>query len=167
MKAFVIVTVAALIGVLSGCEIAPDNRATHSAADTLLVRSYADDALRNGIITQHTLYPFHFVANSAELNELGRHDLAILAGHFKRHPGHLNVRRGREDAKLYAQRVQAIVESLKQAGVDAEQMTTGDALPGGEGMSSERVVSILSEKSAGGPGTTTTVHQGPSSTPQE
>lgn len=108
-----------------------------------LVSSYNDLAMQNAIIAQHTLYPYHFVKNGAVLNELGQRDLAVLAGHFKEYPGQLNVRRDDLSAEIYSARVDHTLDLLKKAGVDAQRISVSDGMPGGSGMTSERVLIIL------------------------
>ena len=107
-----------------------------------LVNSYNDLAMQNAIITQHTLYPYHFVKNSAELNELGQRDLSILAGHFKENPGQLNVRHDGLSMDIYTARVKLVLGELKKAGVDAERISISDGMPGGPGMTSKQVILI-------------------------
>ena len=114
------------------------------AEDKWMAVTVQDAAIRNGILTQQMLYPYHFVQNSAELNALGTMDLAVLADHYRLYPGELGIRRGNTRAELYDARVKAVRESLAMAGVDTSRMKVGtDSLPGGEGMASERVIRVL------------------------
>jgi hypothetical protein len=108
-----------------------------------LVKSYNDIAMQNAIISQHTLFPYHFITNGAELNELGRRDIAALTSHFIRYPGKLNIRRHNTAADLYEARVNLVHERLQQAGIDMERIRISDDMPGGSGMTSERVLVIL------------------------
>lgn len=103
-------------------------------------------SLNNAIIAQHTLYPFHFVSGSAELNSLGQRDLNVLANHLVKSPGDVNVRRGDAPQALYEARVKAVLERLAAAGVQGGSVAVKDGLPGGDGMPSERVIVILKEK---------------------
>jgi len=115
-----------------------------------LVDSYNNLAMQDAILAQHTLYPYHFVKNGAQLNELGRRDLAVLAGHFKQNPGRLNIRRDNVSPDLYNARVQFVLNELQKAGVVAGRIAVADGMPGGSGISSERIVTILSSgKDAG------------------
>ena len=127
-----------------------------------LVNSFNDLAMQNALVSQHTLYPYHYVKNSAEFNELGQRDFAILASHFKKYPGQLNVRRDGIAPDIYEARVKRVLEGLKEAGVDVERTAVSDGMPGGSGMSSERIVTILakSEKTSTRTATTTTVTTG-------
>jgi uncharacterized membrane protein YgcG len=114
------------------------------AGDKWLAATVQDAAIRNGILTQQMLYPYHFVENSAELNELGAMDLAVLADHYRLYPGDLGIRRGHTRAELYDARVKAVREGLAMAGVDTSRMKLlADSLQGGEGMASERVIHVL------------------------
>jgi len=111
-------------------------------------------SLYNAIITQHTLYPYHFLNGSGELNELGARDLSVLTDHFLHAGGDLNVHRGTASQTVYEARVKTVLERLSAAGVSADAVAVKDGLPGGDGISSERVIVILKEKmSKGGSGT--------------
>ncbi len=98
--------------------------------------------INNAIIAQHTLFPYHFTPNGETLNELGLRDLAVLASHYRRYPGKLNIRRGNTDPAIYVARVRHALASLGDAGVDTNRIATYDGLPGGEGMTSEQVLII-------------------------
>lgn len=124
-----------------------------------LISSYNDIAIQNAIVSQHTIYPYHFVKNAAQLNELGRRDVAVLAGHFMKHAGDLNIRRSDTPVDLYEARVNAVVERLQLAGVDMKRMNIADAMPGGSGMASERIVIILEEASKATSSTSSTTTQ--------
>ena len=110
----------------------------------------ANAAMNNAIVAQHTLYPYHFEAGSARLNELGNRDLNVLVDHFLQAGGGLNVRRGGAAQPLYEERVKAVLERLAAAGVAEGAVSVQDGLPGGEGMSSERVIVLLKEKMSKG-----------------
>lgn len=113
-------------------------------------------AINKAVVTQHVIYPYHFVSNSAELNPIGLRDLSVLADHYRKHPGALSVRRSGASQTLYDQRVLAIMDTLKASGVAIERLTLGDTYPGGEGISSERLVMILREPAVLSGGTTGT-----------
>jgi len=121
----------------------PNNRLINSQ----LVNSYNDIAIQNAIVSQHTLFPYHFVKNGAELNELGQKDLAALTSHFINYPGHLNIRRHNTTEDLYDARVNMVRERLQEAGIDMERISVSDDMPGGSGITSERVLVILERAS--------------------
>jgi hypothetical protein len=114
---------------------APFNRWT---IDTL-----NDESISNAIVAQHTLYPYHFDNGSAQLNSLGERDVKVLAAHYVRSPGELNIRRGGADTALYEARVQSVTKLLTKFDVPAASIKVADKLPGGDGVSSERAVTIL------------------------
>jgi len=145
-----------LVGSLSvGCQENLQESQRDRDLDVGLVNSLNDAGVENAIIAQHTLYPYHFVPNAEELNELGLRDLSVLARHFAQHEGILNVRRGETPAELYEARVTSVIEGLKKAGVDVGRMAIADSMPGGPGMPSERVVTVV-EKSLEGRGSAQT-----------
>lgn len=113
-----------------------------------LVKSFNDMAMQNAIISQHTLYPYHFVKNGAELNELGQRDLSVLSWHFRDNPGVLNVRRDGISEALYKGRVEKVAASLENEGVESGRIDIADGLAGGPGMTSEKVLTILENTTA-------------------
>ena len=144
------ITVAISAATLAGCEggwieeerVELDRM---SKVDVELVRTYYDTGVRRALIAQHTLYPYHFVDNAAQLNDLGLRDLTVLAEHYQENPGPLNVRRGKTPDALYDARVAAVRAALADAGVHAK-IDVGDALPGGQDMPSEKVIRILQDE---------------------
>jgi hypothetical protein len=118
--------------------------------DAAIVRAHQDDFEAAGIIRQHTIYPYHFVAETATLNELGQRDVAILAGHYASlsvdrgmPPGALSVRRGDASPGLYDARVRAVTAELARGGVPNDRVRIADAVPGGDGMLPGRIKVVL------------------------
>jgi len=143
-----------LAGVLlAGCEEEQAASKNQKNLDVELVNTVNNLQVENAIITQHTLYPYHFATDGAGLNDLGQRDLMVLARHFKEHPGVLNVRQGETGAELYSARVAQVQSRLKEAGVDTGRMTISDGMPGGPGMRSEAIVTTT-PKTSGGSSTT-------------
>lgn len=146
-----------LIGVLGltlmGCSSARYKSNAHdwnttrrSTMNQWMVQDLQDESIRNAVISAHTLYDHHFVANAADLNELGERDLGMLGAHYADHPGALSVRRGRASAELHAARVQVVRDTLAGHGVELERVSVDDRLPGGDGMAGSMVLRILDEK---------------------
>ena len=100
-------------------------------------------ALRQAVLSQSTLYPYHFVVGAAELNELGWRDMEILAAHFALHGGQLSLRRGDTGEELYEERLKAVETSLAAAGVEPGRVRVHGGLPGGDGTTAERVLEVL------------------------
>jgi len=145
-----IITAAVLFCIIvTGCGQSVEQGPDKHLINSRLINSYNDTAIENAVIAQHTLFPYHFVQNGAELNELGQRDLAVLTGHFMKHPGRLNIRRHDIPAELYEARVNLVRERLQQAGINVERMNISDGMPGGSGMASERVLVILEDKAQG------------------
>ena len=134
---------------IAGCEENVQNKSDNRLINSQLIHSYNDIAIQNAIVSQHTLFPYHFVTDGAELNELGQCDLAALTSHFIKYPGHLNIRRGKIAADLYEARINMVYERLLDAGIDKKRISISDAMPGGSGITSERMLIILSQKSRG------------------
>jgi hypothetical protein len=134
-------------GLLAGCEEEATEGKASKNLDVELVNTLNNIGVENAIITQHTLYPYHFVTDGEKLNDLGQGDFAVLAKHFKEHPGLLNIRRGEASDALYEARVASVMAGLKETGVETSRVSVSDAMPGGTGMPSERVVTILQKES--------------------
>ena len=130
-----------------GCQEKMEESTSNQLINSQLVKSYNDIAMQNAIVSQHTLFPYHFVTNGAELNELGQRDLAALTSHFIKYPGRLNIRRHNTTADLYEDRVNLIHERLQEAGIDMERIHISDNMPGGSGITSERILIILKRPS--------------------
>jgi len=146
MKQVAFATFTSMMLLTTGCNEPKSSSAAPAASDERDVNIaetnwYNESAIDNAIITQHTLYPYHFVPDAPSANELGDHDLLVLIEHYKSHPGKLNVRRGNTSTELYQARVNFVVERMFNAGVRLGPIE--DGFPGGEGMSSERVLVVL------------------------
>jgi len=100
-------------------------------------------SLHQAILNQSTLYPYHFVHATAELNELGWRDMQVLAEHYLAHGGALSVRRAGADDQLYAARLESVQAALTTAGVEPGRVRLSDSPPGGAGTTSERVLEVL------------------------
>ena len=137
------------IGILlMGCQENAAQGPDELAVNTRLVNSYNDTAVQNAIISQHTLYAYHFVQDGPELNEIGERDLVVLTSHLATNGGQVNIRRQDTPAELYQARVNTVQERLRDAGIDMKRVRISEGMPGGSGMASESVVVILQSKEA-------------------
>ena len=143
VNASLVILLALTLFVLSGCEeqvkTKPVDKAMINAAQVNLLN---DIAMENAIIAQSTLYPYHFIKNSEQLNELGERDLSVITEEFKKYPGMLNLQQGNTPSDLYQKRVDLISQNLEKAGVDMTKVSIVDTMPGGSGMPSDDVVEI-------------------------
>ena len=130
---------------LCGCqeEQADTNTVDTDAVNKKIVDTYSDLAIQNAIIAQHTLYPYHFVNNGAQLNGLGERDLSVLVQHFQNNPGQLILQQGGTESLLYQSRAQTVYEKLLQGGIPDEKIRIADGMPGGNGMASNAIIEIL------------------------
>lgn len=141
MRVLISLTICALLAAaLAGCEITERHQ---REVNTQIMQSVSDRAIQNAIVAQQTIYPYHFVADGPSLNDLGRCELAVLAAHYREHPGMLNVRQGSTPPDLYQARVKAVSDALAEAGVPAERVRIADDMPGGAGMSSQHVLKVI------------------------
>jgi len=151
MRSSFLISGVAALALLGGChndkhETTSKEEVDQIAADKWFVTSAQDTAVKNGIIAQHTIYAYHFVPDSAQLNDLGVKELMILSDHFKANSGQLNVRQGDASEELYKARLQTINAELRHAGVVPEHVVIADNFPGGKGMRSERVVKAIKDE---------------------
>lgn len=108
-----------------------------------MVEDYYLRQVNAGIVREQMLYPYHFVVNGTALNALGRRDLYVLTQHYMLYPGHLGIRHGDESKELYEARVKAVVDAMTAAGIRMDRVKVTDGLPGGDGVTSDRVVLIM------------------------
>ncbi len=66
-----------------GNEYVYDDVVGQRSANREMATSQYDEQTKNGVIRQKTVFAYHFVADAPALNELGEHDLTILARHYK------------------------------------------------------------------------------------
>ncbi|MHC4290185.1 MAG: OmpA family protein [Planctomycetota bacterium] len=130
---------------LCGCQEkqAGTNTVDESEVNRKIVDTYSDLAIQNAIIAQHTLYPYHFVNNGAQLNGLGERDLSVLVQHFQDNPGQLILQQGGTESLLYQSRAQTVYEKLLQGGIPDGKIQITDGMPGGDGIASNSIIEIL------------------------
>ena len=122
-----------------------------SQVNRKIVDTYSDLMIQNAVIAQHTLYPYHFVNNSALLNNLGERDLAVLIQHFQENPGQIAVQQGKTDKLLYQSRAQTVYEKLLAGGVPDSKIKIVSEMPGGDGIQSNAVIEILATEKTSSP----------------
>ena len=130
---------------LVGCqeEQVNPNAVDSSEVNRKVVDTYSDLAIQNAIIAQHTLYPYHFVNNSAQLNALGDRDLSVLIQHFQENPGQINIPQGGTESLLYQSRAQTVYEKLLAGGIPDDKIRIAGGMPGGQGIQSNAMIEIL------------------------
>lgn len=143
MRTTVTVMMGVALGATVGCESLRQGFGDHGPTNKRMIESLRQTSISSAIIVQRTLYPYHFVPGTTALNELGRHDLALIGEHLRRYPGAVNVRRGEASDELYASRVAAVRRVLTLAGVDDATLTTRDTHAGGTGIRSEKMRAVL------------------------
>jgi hypothetical protein len=145
----------AVVACLTGCAAPPKSA---SKPDIEPVQSVLGRQVAEGLSAQHALMPYHFRTNSAELNDLGRQDLELLAQDFLTAPGPLTVRHGKESPQLYGQRKETVLRFLSRYGVKTARVSINDNSLDGDGASSEQARQALDRMNTSGvpetPGTT-------------
>lgn len=151
----VIGSLLAVVACLIGCDTPPKSA---SKPDIQPVQSVLGRQVAEGLSAQHAMMPYHFRANSAELNDLGRQDLELLAQDFLTAPGPLTVRHGAESSELYGQRKETVLRFLSEYGVKTARVSINDDSLDGDGASSEQARQALDRMNTsvepGTPGTT-------------
>jgi len=123
---------------------AQDDPLADRRADLASVDITRDTGIRNAILEQHTIYPYHFETGTALLNSLGERDLAVLADSFRQAGrGEISLRRGDASDELYAARTDSIKTALTRLGLTADNVKIDDAAAGGEGALGNDVAQIL------------------------
>ena len=133
----------------SGCNATDDHKLTETQrrhSNLWVVQSYYQQQTQNAIIKQHIVYPYHFETGSAVLNHLGKSDVTVLGEHFREHPGTLNIQRGNSSEQLHQARIATIKSMLQEIGVHSDRIKISDDLAGGDGITSDRAIILLSEK---------------------
>ena len=143
-----LLTITIISVMITGCqnkqsEVEPSPFWQRDVMNRWSVHNYNNQSINNAIVSQHTLFPYHFTNNSEELNELGQRDLNVLAEHFAKYPGELNIRRGGIESDLYQLRIGSVTDLLADKGVDTSRIQIKNELAGGDGLVSERCVVIL------------------------
>ena len=130
---------------IMGCQETVKENPDKPVINRQVIGTYNDIALENAIISQHTLYPYHFVNNGVELNELGKRDLAVLIRHFTKEAGHLNIRKQNISTELYESRIESVQKRIEEADISMDRISISDYMPGGSGIASESILVILSQ----------------------
>ena len=149
MKLYVVLTMGICCILFVGCSSKVEQSPDMHLVNSELINIYKDTAVHNAIISQHTLYPYHFVNNGSELNELGLHDIGVLSAHFAKNPGQLNIRHDSISTDLYAGRINFVLDKLKEAGINTKEVDIADGMPGGSGISSDSIIVIMADGQAG------------------
>ena len=101
---------AALVGCRSSASEGPA-----PATSEMWVSRWINEATQNeAILREKTVYPYHFVPETAELNDLGLRTVSVLAGHFVQHDGSMNVRQGDASEALQDARLAAVRAHLSE-----------------------------------------------------
>src|SRR5688572_29523898 len=102
----------ALAAFLCACQADPAHDPDHAVHNKWAAAEIRQASLRQAILDQRALYPYHFEIDSPELNELGERDFELLAEHYREHPGELRVSQGGASSELYARRVAGVMDEL-------------------------------------------------------
>jgi hypothetical protein len=139
----IVIALSVLSLALVGCKTEQEQSELRGTAAMRSGETIRNAAIEQAIISQHTLYPYHFITNSPELNELGWRDLGVLVRHFAHASGDLNLARGTTSDALYEKRAQALLTALRTAGIAKDRVAVVEGRRGGAGISGTRRVRII------------------------
>lgn len=131
-----------IVVAIAGCATCPGTE-RERCQNVSMANSLLDESVGNAVLTQRTIWPWHFVSGTAVLNELGERDLELLSEHLKEHAGTLHVRGGEDKADLRQARLARVKDFLREKGVDVNKVAIDKGLPGGEGLPSGDVIKAL------------------------
>lgn len=139
---------ALLVGMaaIAGCSMYPKGSLTEISVthrrefNSEMVTSLTQEQAANAVVTQRTLYPYHFAEGSAQLNPLGERDLTILAQRCGNRLDSLNLERGDATDTLYEARKTMVRAYLANLDVALTADAIVDGQPRGDGKTSEEVV---------------------------
>lgn len=117
--------------------------------DRWAVESPIRSSVESAVIRQCILFEYHFEEGSSRLTLVGRRDIEILARHYRGEDWVLSVRQGDASHDLYNARIEVVKKRMGPLGVQAEQLTIVDAMPGGAGLASTDVRRIHKESLEG------------------
>lgn len=137
-----------LAGCCNWCDQSPQ---WGQISDQRLVASIVDEQAVEAIHRQRAIYAHHFVPGTADLNELGLRDLAILAAKDRERPGTIHVILGEDEESLRSARMNSIREFLKVQGVEVARMNFDEGEPGGDGINAEETAIAIAPRQQPGP----------------
>ncbi len=139
------ILIVALALIAAGCESPGPrlNAPPHGeAVEVSNLRDQYDHMTDNALLADMSVNDVHFMPHRALLNSLGEERLTRMAALIEMYGGSVRFNAAERDEKLVAARTSAIVEFLREQGVDvtADQIV-GD-LPGGRGMEASQAITI-------------------------
>ena len=131
------------------------------SVDALMVRTQFDQNVRGGILAERAIYPYHFAPDSPVLNELGEHQVEVLASACHG-TARVNVVRGNDSQQLHDARVQTVRDKFDEEGIAPAALTIGDGPPGGLGLSAKAALEAIEPPDAKTPGSPEKMRSGSS-----
>jgi len=128
---------------LTGCGSAPPAVDTPGVSEMWVAPWIQEATANEAILREGTVYAYQFIVESAELNDAGRHAVAVLAEHYAVHGGTVRIQQSDAPDDLYAGRVATVLRSLGELGVAGGAVKVVDAPPRGDGVLSDRLVVIV------------------------
>ena len=105
-----------------------------------------EQQVRNGAAKGRTIYPHHFVIGDAALTLVGQRHFNALLPRSDVDQARISVPRGDASDALYQARLAELRRRFIDAGYDEQRFALVDALPGGDGISSDRVILLAAQE---------------------
>jgi hypothetical protein len=138
-----------LMAVVVGCCEDPYVDQNALMLDRATIEAARMEPIDQAIITQHTLYPYHFAEGKDTLMPLGCHDLQVLVDHYRDQGVAMNVQRGGASQELYDARVRTVAKFIADVGVPEGRIQITQGLPDGPGLAGYWVVKIMAKQEPG------------------
>lgn len=110
-----------------------------------IVETSYNAQINNGIRRDRTIYPYHFISNEADLNDLGRDQIDALTSDIVKRPIRVNVPRFENDEELHEARVAVVRNRLVENGITEDRINIHDELSGGPGQVTAVFVGSLND----------------------
>lgn len=111
-----------------------------------VITSSYDAQINAGIRRDRTIYPYHFVTEEADLNDLGRDQIDALTADLTKRPVRVNVPKFDNDEELHEARVAVVRQRLVENGIGEDRIAIQDGLSGGPGLVTAVFVGALNDK---------------------
>ena len=119
------------------------NAPPHGTAEkTSQLQSMYEHMIDNALLEEMTVSDIHFLPHRSILNTLGQQRLSRLASLMEAYGGEIRFNTNLEDEQLIDQRLDIVLEFLREAGLDTSAEILRRDLPGGPGIDATEAILI-------------------------
>ena len=123
-----------------------------TAEDTSEMHSMYEHMIDNALLEEMTVSDMHFLPHRSILNTLGQQRLSRLTSLMEAYGGEIRFSTSLEDEQLIDQRLDVVLEFLREAGLDTSAEILRPDLPGGSGMDATEAILIKLNEATYKPG---------------